>query len=423
MGNLYLNKNVKFKCQDGNRVWFKAQNKDSKIKVNINGAEALVDNCSLSLIGAPHPGQCNLFFDPATEQPSPCIAISIPGMGWNNSTNVSVSGKRLLGSSCSIKCLRQGSIKPFEPTYRPVNVDDNVSDTAISNTKAGISEDSTADTEGENDKQKCEQGKNSEEKAAERVPYALCDYENCSNAAECEYLKASFEIKEIDGSKNVGMLKENMENGNPDFYKEECRVITSTLFDGKTYTVAHHHIIPAKECFRQYPEIVMLANYYNYDINNALNGICLPTMKKGYGGQERDQKLEIAFEAMRKLGKQWHMGPHTNSKRASEIEKISKEIDDCFINSKPIKDYKSSVNEYLDQFRNKLEAESKCRKKHFDIESKDFCDAMNHICRKIENKLRKFESDPQKSHSFFVSNMALYYAYYDVLKPYQNDLF
>ena len=47
MGKAYLNKNVKFQCQNGNAVWFNAQNGAVKVKIvilyhkHIQAAEAL----------------------------------------------------------------------------------------------------------------------------------------------------------------------------------------------------------------------------------------------------------------------------------------------------------------------------------------------------------------------------------------------
>ncbi|MDD5791923.1 MAG: hypothetical protein PUD22_05025 [Erysipelotrichaceae bacterium] len=41
MGKAYLNKNVKFQCQNGNAVWFNAQN--GAVKVKIVSSEAIMD--------------------------------------------------------------------------------------------------------------------------------------------------------------------------------------------------------------------------------------------------------------------------------------------------------------------------------------------------------------------------------------------
>ena len=89
----------------------------------------------------------------------------------------------------------------------------------------------------------------------------------------------------------------------------------------------------------------------------------------------------------------------------------------------PLKDYKSSVDEYLEVFRNKLVEEGKCWCEDYEYKSKKFCDTMNHICKIIAQKLRKFETNPKEAKGFFVSKIALYYAYYDILKEYQDIIF
>lgn len=443
---------------NGNAVWFKPQNGDMKTK--IKSSEVLLDNCSLRLIGPPRQGQCTLCLDPSTGAPAPCQAWSVPGMGWSNTSKLLVSGKKVLTASCSIKCPIQGTIKPFKPTFMTINVDNNISGINVSvsdnthsengknienneslnnieNAKGNeqIKQEILRETEsGEktngitqnveyNHEGKIVEHDAGENKGRDVVKYALCDYKNCKKASGCKYLKTDCGLQETDESKNARMLKDNIGKDEFDLYAKECGNIAGTLFGKETYSIAHHHIIPANQCFKQYPEIVKLANYYEYDINNALNGICLPTMNVGYDKQPLEQRLEIAFLAMQKLGKQWHKGPHGYLKLVDEIECINKEVDDLFLDSRPFKDYKTSVNEYLEQFRIKLTNECRCREANYAEQAEQFCNTMNHICGKIAKKLRMFETDPKKSHSFFVSKIAFYYAYYDKLKDYQDVLF
>lgn len=431
LGYIYLNKNTRFACKNGNAVWFKALNGD--FKTFVNGAEVLTDNCVLGLIGPPHPGQCNLMPDPLTGAPSPCIAALIQGIGWNKPSGLTVSGRKALGSSCWISCPRQGVVRPFKPTYMSINVNDDVSNCNIcmssgtgdmvgqqgeissngpdKRRESGISSDAGSDT----DSQHREKEADESEENSRTAEYALCNYKACKDADNCPYLKASHVPKETDESKNAKTLKENMGRERFDMYAEECSLIAASLYGKDTYSIAHHHIVPVNQCFKQFPELVKLANYYEYDINNSLNGICLPTKNQGFDGQPQELRLKIAFLAMEKLGKQWHKGHHKY--------KLEREIADLFIGSKPIKDYKAAVDEYLRQFRDKLWQEHRCRVKNYQEEAVEFKMSMNHICRKIEDKLRKFETQPKKSHSFFVSKEALYYAYYDMLKDYQNILF
>ncbi|WP_295093459.1 hypothetical protein [Ruminococcus sp.] len=124
MGKKHLNKNARFKCENGNAVWFSPQDGDSKVK--INGEEALLSDCRLKLIGGPRPGQCNLPNNPNPATGSPpgtCMCALISG-SWSNSTNLKIGGKDVLNSGCSISCRLNGSIKPFKPTIMMINVDD-----------------------------------------------------------------------------------------------------------------------------------------------------------------------------------------------------------------------------------------------------------------------------------------------------------
>lgn len=49
MATVYLNKNVRFKCDCGNAVYFRPVGGTSK--VTVSGAAVLLDDCKLQLIG------------------------------------------------------------------------------------------------------------------------------------------------------------------------------------------------------------------------------------------------------------------------------------------------------------------------------------------------------------------------------------
>lgn len=439
MGKKHLNKNSKFKCGNGNAVWFSPQNGDFKVK--INGAEALLSDCRLNLIGGSRPGQCNLVPDPSTGAPGPCTAVMISG-SWNNTTNMKVGGKGVLNSDCSISCPAGGSIKPFAPTIMSINVDDaaktqqadigqisnedssenSTSKTTASNHESeGTTEakdgNSTVDNKGndvENTTSSDEQAQE-EDEGVQEVEYALCDYKNCSKAKECEYLKAAHTLKETNESKNAAVLKQNMGKDTFDLYAGDCAAIATSLYGSYMYSVAHHHIIPANQCFKCFAEIVKLANYYNYDINKAENGISLPTMNAGYDGQAFELKKDIAFQAMKALRRQWHKGGHSYSC------KISAELDSVL--PKPFKHYKDAVDQELTSFSIKLNDEMRCRAENYEQQAADFTRTMDHICERIAKKLRRFEDDPQKSYPCFISKIAFYYAFIEELVGYEDELF
>lgn len=424
MANTYLNKNVKFKCRNGNAVWFNPQNGDRK--VYINGTEALLDDCRLCLIGGVRPGQCNLFPDPSTGMPSPCIAVSLSG-SWKNHVNIKVGGKGILLSNCSIMCPRNGSIGVFKPTTLSLNVGDNAKEQTVSivlgsNSSTGSPEADTRpqdDTRDEYGEQTEAFQENGDAAADERIPeeerYALCDYSNCERAKDCEYLKTPHTLKETNEAKNAAELKNNMGRDAFDLYAGECREIANLCYGTDIYSVAHHHIIPANQCFKSFAEIVKLANYYGYDINKAENGICLPTMGEGYDKQEFALRKDIAFYAMEVLGRQWHKGGHQYSC------KIGAGIDNIL--PKPFLHYKDAVDQELIYFREKLNKEIKCRADNYRQQADEFAKIMDHISARIAKKLRHFENNPQKSFPCYISKLAFYYAFQERLSEYEEELF
>lgn len=303
MANKYLNKNVRFKCQNGNAVWFKPENGDTKVK--IKNIEVLLDDCKLNIIGGAKLGQCNLNIDPSTGIPMQCSADPVIGI-WNNTSRLTVGSKSVLTSRCSINCPLFGSIKPFKPTMITIDVGD---DTKIQS--MDVSLDNSSDTYNDNyeKKENNNQNKSNAKKIDDgviekNIESKLCDYENCTRRAECEFLKTLSTIKETNESKNANELKGNMLKYGIDKYIEEDIAIAPSFYkynsnapssdqdnkninasspvQYKMYSIAHHHIVPVNQCFKTFEEIVKLANYYNYNINRAENGICLPTMNEGY---------------------------------------------------------------------------------------------------------------------------------------------
>lgn len=440
MANTYLNKNVKFQCQFGNAVWFNAQNGDNKVK--IRGADALMDDCRLNLIGGPRPGQCNLFIDPSTGAPGACAAVSLSGT-WNNNSRVQIGEQKILSGACSISCSRNGSIKPFKPTLLSINVNDDARAEGVSitlesdaqskeNDNRQVMKSKTDQDNGQsyeanhsyetnqnyeaNEKYKANQNIVNEESEEERnIEYALCNYKNCSMAKECEYLHTSYILKETNESKNAAELKINMGKDAFDLYAGECSIIETSLYGSYMYSIAHHHIIPVNQCFKNFPEIVKLANFYRYNINKAKNGISLPTMNTGYDKQPFELKKEIAFMAMKHLGKQWHKGGHRYSC------KISAEIDGIL--TKPFLHYKDAVDRELTSLNIKYNNELRCRVENYEQQAEEFSAVMDYICEKVARKLRRFEDEPKKSYPCFISRIAFFYAYYEELAGYENEIF
>lgn len=430
MANTYLNKNTKFQCGNGNAVWFYPQSGDFKVKVN--GAEALLDDCKLSLIGGQRPGQCNLLPDPTTGAPGMCTSAIISGT-WKNESRMKISGKGALTNACSISCPIGGTIKPFKPTTIALNVDNDVKEQAMNITEEDgnkaqnqysrletIENDSNSNSNNSAVISANKENTTVEEEAltnnvTDQIEYALCDYKNCHKAKECGYLKSQHTLKETNESKNAAELKNNMGKDAFDLYAGECADIVTSLYGSYMYSIAHHHIVPANQCFKSFAEIVKLANYYNYDINKAENGISLPTMNLGYDNQPFELRKDISFNAMKALGKQWHKGGHKYSC------KISADLDSVL--PRPFMHYKDAVDKELTSFRIKLTDEMKCRCDNYEQQAAEFTKIMDHICEKIAKKLRRFEDDSKKSYPFYTSKLAFYYAFQEELRGYESELF
>lgn len=428
MGKKYLNKNAKFQCGNGNAVWFSPQSGDFKVK--INGAEALLDDCRIGLIGGPRPGQCNLVPDPSTGAPGPCTAVIVSG-SWDNCVSLKVGGKGVLSSGCSISCPVGGTIRPFKPTIMALNVDDGA-DARTADIARKDGSDSGGDGAGgtgsadaprsdsgnvsieeqETESTERRQEDGEERDIAQEAEYALCDYKNCGKAKACKYLKVAHTLNE---SRNAAELKVHMGKDTFDLYAGDCGAVATSLYGDYLYSIAHHHIVPANQCFKTFAEIVKLANYYGYDINKAENGISLPTMNAGYDRNPFEERKKIAFHAMKVLGRQWHKGGHEYSCR------ISAEIDSVL--PKPFRHYKDAVDSELTSFRIKLNDELKCRADNYEQQAAEFTRIMDHICERVAKKLRKFEDSPRQSYPFFVSKLAFYYAYQEELSGYEEELF
>lgn len=394
---MYLNKNTKFQCRNGNAVWFQPQIGDSKVR--INGAEALLNDCKLTLIGGARPGQCNLLPDPTTGVPGICTAGWISGR-WDNESRVNISGKCVLTNTCSITCPIGGAIRVFKPTVKTFNVYDEMTErcvnTSCSKKNKGEKNTITIDS-------------------IDTIKYALCDYKNCSKSRDCEYLKTSHTLLETNESKNAVELKMNMGKDNFDLYAKDCGDIETSAYGRYMYRISHHHIIPVNQCFKQFAEIVKLANYYQYNINKVENGICLPTMNLGYNRKPFELRKNISFRAMNVLGKQWHKGGHQYSC------KISDELDQIL--PRPFMHYKDAVCKELMNFNIKLSSEIKCRCDNYTQQAMEFTKTMDYICGKIAKKINRFEDDSKSSYPFYVSKLAFYYAFQEELSDYETELF
>lgn len=428
----YLNAQSRFKCMNGNAVFFKPQNDAGNVRTNSSGL--LLETCALKLIGAPAIGQCPFTPNPATgTPPGMCTAVTLPPM-WNNKSTVKVKMIGVLKSDCSMTCPLGGNIQPFSPTYKFIRLADNADDSSTnspsknnpsSNRSVGgqIVNSALSKIAGAVDDIMPSTVEQSTVEKTNEVEPALCDYKNCDRAADCEYIKASAQTLDVDSAK----LAKNMKNHCAD-YQSECDRIKNLSLDGVHYSVAHHHMIPGNQCFKQFPRLVKLANFYGYDINNHLNGIALPSTQKSF--EDLTEHIRAAFNAMQRLGLQWHKAHHQFSLdklRADDepfvFQKIRAEFDRLFKNERSIVVYTEAVNQLLEAVENHFIKRSKCPMEDREAGAKEFHAAMNEVDDIIRKKLSAFKGNPRDSYSFFVSKMTIYFAYHDRLSGHEDLLF
>lgn len=435
MATVYLNKNVRFKCDCGNAVYFRPVGGTSN--VTVSGAAVLLDDCKLQLIGPSRPGQCPHTPNPATNSPPGLCLNKQPSGNWQSVGGIAISDKHPLSSRSSMQCLLGGaSIKPFRPTCKPLTVDDSASRISVKigapaaesavdpsppgQTAQALDTDSgqvlteTREVQSPPETLSPDPGEDRQYSRMLSDKYMRCAMNRGEACETCEYRNTSHVPAETDGSKNAAALTEHLMAN--DYNKKEAdRIEQLILEEGKTYSTAHHHLIPVNQCFKGIPELVKLANYYEYDINNALNGICLPTATDGYNGQPVERRREVAFYAMKKLKLQWHAGGHQMTipeLAAARLPKSARKYN-----------YKEQVEDMLHKFIRSNYKTAGCRAKSFERGKKRFHSKMDEVCQKIRERVLQFSEDPRAPSCIYVSKMSLYYAFYNELKEYQDILF
>ena len=96
------------------------------------------------------------------------------------------------------------------------------------------------------------------------------------------------------------------------------------LPDLPNYATAAHHLIPANQCLKSFQRLSQMCDCVGYDVNNAANGLPLPTCGQQslnryrtaaggtakYGNLDLADKKNAAFVIMQGLNRQWHVGHH-----------------------------------------------------------------------------------------------------------------
>lgn len=189
--------------------------------------------------------------------------------------------------------------------------------------------------------------------------------------------------------------------------------------------VQYHHLISGNQCLNKYKSLVMLANFYNYDVNNSYNGICLPSLKiKDDNIKVSEKEKNIAkCEIMKQTGRQLHLGQHRyggnfdieNSRAImrNSGKGVEKYLYDNGKNQ--LLDYETMVNKDLFDLESfyKEELSSSCRLKGGEIQKKneaqDFHKRMNGLSQMIKKSILAFPNQRTSGNRYYVSYISMLY--------------
>ena len=434
MGEQYLNSKCKFKCPYSASLILTPQNIPPVAVKNTRG-EMLTTGTKLS-VSVPG-GICGSPTAPKNP-PSPCVYVQ--GPVWNNtSKDIKIHGKMALTERSCTTCMSfGGKISPVRPLA--ISVKRGAVSTGKDHSKGNAP---TAENDVQNKNKEAIKEKKQENISQDRPKEAVigtmeypqegcnekidfqkeinnlyCPFnaesEKCRN---CDYVKTPSEHMlnwETDsrGQKMIStkqpsvILRNNYRMCFPQAEEKE-------EFEIKRYdlaAVAAHHMVPVKDMLRKqsgerYSSIdfwVKLANYYEYDINEALNCCLLPSARRDVhiGNYSTDQEKEqIKFQIMEILGKQWHGG------KGHEYNHYDY--------SHVVRNLRNYVEQLRKDILNKFGLQSRdvCRADHYEEGREQFEKRMHKLLVNIKDKLDGFRNDPKDSTPYYVSEIAMRYAY------------
>ena len=460
MSDKYLNDGVKFKCSGSATV--RLSSKDiAHSSIKLKGKGILTDDTKLSICIT---GNCKFLSKP--NAPVPCN-ICTNGIWTDCSSNTSKGNKLLLENS-TIRCISGGKIFLDKASVIGIHTDNSKNTQSIKNiiiTKTdinnGLNDNSNLDNSSSKGEFKLDLDEsnsnvsinsvktintNQEEKIsredAKKFEWCSgkCPKKYKDNCPFCE--TSSMKLNEKNDS---GKLANNMKIEFGQEYLKNFNSISNvsyTFSDNITIpcVVAHHHLISGgADCFENSQKnsyIIKLANFYGYSINNAYNGICLPSF--GGNGNENysynyidklsntkrsDAEKIIACNTIMQLThKQIHIGQHTfKSNQKNICDKIENE--ELFFIVKGLR--KHSIQQYdgyyelvlqdLSSFSKSLKRKFKntCRMENQIRDRELFFNGMKHISQNIKRDLDSFYiGNTPKKCKYYVSAVALAYIDY-----------
>ena len=426
-----LNMSCIFKCSCCPTVKLKP-NDVTQLKVKVEGQRALTTGTVMNVIA---PGACPFSEIPPNQSGITCIPRIISGH-WEKTSKHVVGGKNLLIESSEFICETsrlKGGDGRITVEKNPIKKSAVSSYETHSLSKVGINKKKNNGRPANEEKNNKNNDKKIEETKCELKETAIgnevaieelyCPYdsskEKCRN---CKYLNA--DSKHMLSAEKAGcgktpgaILRDNYEINFPNLsstrknYLSPCETLEDEykIFDVIGCGNQAHHILSTKDVYEQdkLSFVLKLANFYEYDVNEAYNCIILPAynsknerkkseLQVSFGKSSDFDKRSAKYMAMRKSGRQWHGGGHGND----------------FENSQNISCYATEVTDFLYQCMKKL-SKDHCRAEdaHFESDRQEFILKLHRALDYVRNKLIVFDRNPQSSLPFYVSKDAYEYAY------------
>lgn len=241
----------------------------------------------------------------------------------------------------------------------------------------------------------------------------------CNHRAECKYW--SDRRENLPSGTNSKKLRDNYNAAkNHDEYDLYFDKIIAPNEAAKGWSDAAHHLISGDQVFKNFPELVKLAELCNYDINCYENCLMLIGKPDSYGTCDDPQSAKELAAAkssdadliMRDSGLQWHVAHHRYSFTDEEATLIRRNFTTYLskrkdVGTPEIKCYADLVTADVETLLANLKHRNIC----FRDNPQNFIDAMNELSQSVKAKLAAFRDKPQHSYPYYVSKEAYLYAF------------
>lgn len=440
MGEKFLNMGCIFQCSCCPTVKLKP-NEIMLHSVKVEGQRALTTSTQMSVIS---PGVCPFSEFPPNQTGITCIPRLIAGH-WEKTSKHTVGGKNLLIESsefvCEMSKLKGGDgritvevnplTKSFQDSYMPqILIGAGLISEEIkrsNSSKNGSSKEKANKSSNQENidtvKAKNNEGIVEEERRNIRVEDLYCPYDSSKDKCQnCRYAQTEdshmLSAKREGSSREPGViLRDNYEiefnslSATRKGYKNTCNSLSEEydIFSRIGCGNQAHHILSTKDVYEQdkLRFVLKLANFYEYDVNEAYNCIILPAYNSK--SERGKTELQVSFSktsdfdkrsskyyAMRMSGRQWHGGGHGGD----------------FENSQNISCYATEVTDLLYQCMRK-ESKNHCRieERFYEVDKKMFIKRIHKALNFVRERLIAFDINPKKSLPFYVSRDAYEYAF------------